>query len=88
MIKNYVAYYRVSTKQQGKSGLGLEAQKTIINQYISSNKDSKIIAEYTEIESGCKKNRKQLNLALEQCKAEKAILLIAQPKGTSISTEF
>lgn len=78
MIKNYVAYYRVSTKQQGKSGLGLEAQKTIINQYTSSNKDSKIIAEYTEIESGRKKDRKQLNLALEQCKAEKAILLIAK----------
>ena len=78
MVKNYVAYYRVSTKQQGRSGLGLEAQKTIVNQYISANKDSKIIAEYTEIESGRKRDRKQLNLALAQCKATNSILLIAK----------
>ena len=78
MVKNYVAYYRVSTKQQGRSGLGLEAQKTTVNQYIFANKDSKIIAEYTEIESGRKRDRKQLNLALAQCKATNSILLIAK----------
>lgn len=78
MVKNYVAYYRVSTKQQGRSGLGLEAQKTIVNQYISANKDSKIIAEYTEIESGRKRDRQQLNLALAQCKATNSTLLIAK----------
>ena len=71
----YVVYYRVSTKKQGQSGLGLEAQKTIVDNYI---KGSTVIAEFTEIETGKSANRPQLNMALECCKANNATLLVAK----------
>ena len=48
MVK-YVAYYRVSTQKQGKSGLGLEAQKQIVAGFVAGK--GELIAEYTEIES-------------------------------------
>ncbi|NDW09612.1 recombinase family protein [Dysgonomonas sp. 520] len=71
----YVIYYRVSTKKQGASGLGLEAQKTIVENY---TKNSIVIAEFTEIETGKSANRPQLNKALECCKINNATLLVAK----------
>ena len=71
----YVAYYRVSTQKQGQSGLGLAAQKEIVKNYIAKNK---LLNEYTEIESGRKKNRTELNKAIAQCKDTKATLIIAK----------
>jgi len=71
----YVVYYRVSTKKQGLSGLGLEAQRTIVENYIKHNK---VIAEYTEIETGKSANRPQLNRALECCKTNNATLVVAK----------
>jgi len=72
---NYVIYYRVSTKKQGLSGLGLEAQRTIVESYIKNNK---VIAEFTEIETGKSANRPQLNRALECCKSNNATLIVAK----------
>ena len=72
-----IAYFRVSTDKQGKSGLGLEAQKESVNRYLESVGWS-LIGEYVEIESGKRKNRPQLAGALEACKREKATLLIAK----------
>lgn len=71
----YAIYYRVSTKKQGLSGLGLEAQRTIVENYI---KNSIVIAEFTEIETGKSANRPQLNRALECCKLHNATLLVAK----------
>ncbi|MDR0231748.1 MAG: recombinase family protein [Dysgonamonadaceae bacterium] len=71
----YVVYYRVSTKRQGLSGLGLEAQKTIVDNFIKNNT---VIAEFTEIETGKSVNRPQLNNALACCKANNATLLVAK----------
>jgi len=71
----YVIYYRVSTKKQGQSGLGLEAQKTIVKSYV---KDSVVIAEYTEIETGKNANRPQLKSALQMCKEKNATLIVAK----------
>jgi DNA invertase Pin-like site-specific DNA recombinase len=48
---NFVAYYRVSTQKQGKSGLGLEARKTAVLDYLNSG-GWKLLAEFTEFESG------------------------------------
>lgn len=74
-----IAYYRVSTKKQGESGLGLEAQKNTINKFITGS-PYELVAEYVEIESGRKtdKRRPQLRAALEQCEREGATLMIAK----------
>ena len=74
-----IAYYRVSTKKQGESGLGLEAQKNTINQFLASSL-YELVSEYVEIESGRKtdKRRPQLRAALEQCEREGATLMIAK----------
>lgn len=81
----YVAYYRVSTKKQGDSGLGLEAQRTYIRHYYQS-KD--FIAEFTDIKSGKDiTGRPELQQALALCKQRKAILVIAKVDRLSRDTE-
>lgn len=74
-MTKYITYIRVSTQQQGKSGLGLEAQRASIAQYSSG---SEIVAEYVEVESGKKDDRPQLALAMAHAKKIKATLLIAK----------
>ncbi len=71
-----VTYYRVSTKKQGKSGLGLEAQKEAVKTYVT-NHPIQIDREYFEIESGKKRKRPVLKQALRFCRRTKAILIIA-----------
>lgn len=73
----YVAYLRVSTQKQGYSGLGLEAQKEIIQKYLSHKNP---IAEYIEIESGRKtdRGRPKLKEALELCRKTGANLIVAK----------
>ena len=76
MKMKYIAYYRVSTKKQGESGLGLKAQKDAVERFISPDL---IDAEFTEVETGTnKKYRPKLNEAIELCKKHKATLLIAK----------
>lgn len=78
-MANYVAYYRVSTDKQGRSGLGLEAQRREIERFLKPT-DS-LIAEFTDIESGSHFDRPQLQAALNFCRAQRAIkatLLIAK----------
>ena len=73
----YVAYLRVSTQKQGYSGLGLEAQKQLIHNYLS---DKIPIAEYIEVESGRKtdRGRPKLKEALELCRKTGAKLIVAK----------
>jgi len=75
-MEKYVAYYRVSTKGQAKSGLGLAAQREIIERFIGNDKD--LIGEYEEIESGRKDKREILWTAIAHAKKERAKLLIAR----------
>ncbi len=78
-MTDFVAYYRVSTDKQGKSGLGLDAQRQTVKGYLN---DGKLIAEFTEVETGKGRNalrrRPQLSAALETCKKHKATLVIAK----------
>ncbi len=76
-MKKAVAYYRVSTDRQGKSGLGLEAQANAVSQFAEYEGYS-VTSTFTEIESGKKNQRPQLLAALAQCRKEKATLIIAK----------
>jgi len=76
-MKNAVAYYRVSTKKQGISGLGLDAQKETVKQYQTHFK-LHIEREYIGIESGKRTDRKVLNKAIRYCKRTGAVLLFAK----------
>lgn len=76
-IKKAVAYYRVSTERQEKSGLGLEAQREAVKVFAASNEFT-VISEHMEVESGRKNNRPELSKALSECKRLKAILIIAK----------
>lgn len=75
-MTDYVAYYRVSTDKQGKSGLGLDAQRQAVASYVAHR--GEILAEFTEIESGRKNDRPKLLEALALCRRHKAILVIAR----------
>jgi DNA invertase Pin-like site-specific DNA recombinase len=77
-LSKFVAYYRVSTVSQGESGLGLEAQRMAVQAYLSTNPEAELVAEFTEIESGKKKNRPELSEAVKNCKRHKATLVIAK----------
>src|SRR3954471_23258021 len=72
----FVAYYRVSTDRQGRSGLGLEAQREVVACYASGTGGT-VVAEFEEVESGRKGDRPQLAKALAACRAQCATLLIA-----------
>lgn len=85
-MQKYVAYYRVSTKQQGESGLGLEAQKTMVKNFLKN--DDVLICEYEEVESGKNNNRPQLLKAIEKSKSEGATLLIAKLDRLSRNAGF
>jgi DNA invertase Pin-like site-specific DNA recombinase len=74
----FVAYYRVSDIKQGKSGLGLDAQRTSVERYLGQVK-GELVDEYTEVESGkSHKNRPQLAAAIASSKRHGATLLIAK----------
>lgn len=81
----YIAYYRVSTQKQNLSGLGLEAQTSVIKKF--SIKDE-IIGEYTDIESGRKNNRPELLKAISHAQRENAILIIAKLDRLSRDVNF
>jgi DNA invertase Pin-like site-specific DNA recombinase len=73
----FVAYYRVSTQRQGKSGLGLDAQRSAVQEYLNGG-NWRIVAEYTEVESGKRKDRPKLADALKACRVHGAKLIIAK----------
>lgn len=73
----FVAYYRVSTDKQGKSGLGLEAQQEAVRSYLNDS-DWSLLAEVVEIESGKRNDRPKLKEALRLCRLHGATLIIAK----------
>ena len=87
MQGNFIAYYRVSTDQQGKSGLGLDAQRAAVANCLNGG-NWKLVGEFTEIESGKNGDRPQLAAALAACKKRKARLVIAKLDRLSRNLAF
>src|SRR5262245_17787899 len=83
----YVAYYRVSTDRQGKSGLGLQAQKDAVEQRLNSGR-WQIVGEFIEVESGKRASRPQLDAAIGACKKHKARLIVAKLDRLSRNVSF
>src|SRR6266699_2013274 len=83
----FVAYFRVSTDRQGKSGLGLEAQRESVLNYLDGGRWA-LIAEFTEIESGKRNDRPELEKALAACRKQKAKLVIAKLDRLSRNLAF
>jgi DNA invertase Pin-like site-specific DNA recombinase len=77
MTARFIPYYRVSTKRQGKSGLGLEAQQMDVLKLIAESGGSEI-AHYTEIETGKNPDRPELAKAIAHAKLSNATLVVAK----------
>ena len=75
-MQQFISYIRVSTRRQGESGLGLEAQQEAVQRYISGK--GELMHEYREVASTRRKRRPQLMKALEHCKRDKAVLVVAK----------
>ena len=71
----FIAYYRVSTDKQGKSGLGIEAQRAAVERYLNGG-NWRIIAEFTEVESGKRSDRPQLDAALAAARTRRVPLVV------------
>ena len=83
----FVAYERVSIARQGKSGLGLETQRRAIDDFIA-NHDAMLVGRYTEVESGRKTHRPELDAALTLARLTGATLVIAKLDRLSRNATF
>jgi DNA invertase Pin-like site-specific DNA recombinase len=87
MTGKFVAYYRVSTDRQGRSGLGLEAQQKSVGAFLNGG-DWQLVGHFTEIETGNRNDRPELEKALAICRRQKAKLVIAKLDRLSRNLAF
>src|SRR4051812_41889187 len=83
----FVAYYRVSTERQGRSGLGLEAQRKAVEDFLNGG-NWRLVAEFTEVESGKQSDRPELAKAFQACRLRRAKLIIAKIDRLSRDAHF
>jgi DNA invertase Pin-like site-specific DNA recombinase len=86
-MAKFVAYYRVSTDRQGKSGLGLDAQRQAVAGYLNGG-DWTIVQEFTEVESGKRSDRPQLDLALAAARLHRCPLVVSKVDRLTRSVAF
>ena len=84
---NFVAYYRVSTAKQGASGLGLAAQQEAVRHYLNGGNWS-LVDQFTEVESGKRSDRPQLDAALAKARLHRVPLLVAKVDRLTRSLSF
>jgi DNA invertase Pin-like site-specific DNA recombinase len=85
-VTNFISYYRVSTDKQGRSGLGLEAQRDAVQRFLGAG--DRLAQSFTEVESGKVNTRPQLMAAMEVCRKTGATLLIAKLDRLSRNVAF
>jgi len=85
--RRYVAYYRVSTVQQGQFGFSIEAQRAAVQDYVAANPGF-VVAEFSEVMSGRKDSRPELAKALSMCRIARAVLVIARLDRLSRNLEM
>jgi DNA invertase Pin-like site-specific DNA recombinase len=85
--RRYVAYYRVSTAQQGQFGFSIEAQRAAVEDYVTANPGF-VVAEFSEVMSGRKDRRTELAKALSMCRIARAVLVIARLDRLSRNVEM
>jgi DNA invertase Pin-like site-specific DNA recombinase len=83
----YVAYYRVSTDKQKRSGLGLKAQQQAVHNHLSGGR-GRLVGEFTEAESGKRDDRPALAQALAMCRLQAATLVVAKLDRLARNTHF
>jgi len=86
--QRFVLYRRVSTDEQGRSGLGLEAQKRDLDLYLAGREGAVVVADLVEVASGGKGDRPVLAEALALCRKQKATLLVAKLDRLSRQVSF
>ena len=89
-MQHFVTYSRVSTKEQGQSGLGLDAQRRDIALFLSAYAETpfEVVAEFTDILSGADDARPELNKALDLCRKMGATLLVSKLDRLSRRVSF
>lgn len=85
-MTRYVAYFRVSTQKQGRSGLGLAAQQSVIERFLTDQDE--LVAEFIEVQSGKDDNRAELWKAIAHAKRSDAKILIAKLDRFSRKVSF
>lgn len=85
--KRYVGYYRVSTTKQGQSGLGLEAQRQAVQEFLH-HYGGELIAEFVEVESGKRTDRPEFMKAADYAELANATLLVAKLDRLSRDLHF
>lgn len=83
----FVAYYRVSTQAQGRSGLGLDAQRKAVQDHLNGGR-WRLVAEHLEVESGKQNDRPELLKALAACRIHGATLIVAKLDRLSRNAAF
>ena len=86
-VTKFIAYYRVSTNKQGKSGLGIEAQQASVADYLATT-SGELVNEFIEVQSGKDNQRPELAKALRKCRLTGATLVIAKLDRLSRNAAF
>lgn len=86
-MTQYISYLRVSTRHQGHDGNGMNAQRDAVARFVAGQ-EGLLLREYSEVESGGRCDRPELNAALDECRRTRSTLVVAKLDRLSRNAEF